>query len=344
MTRLRLTGYVGLWGMVLFAAPGRAAGPAPERFSYAEPHMGTKFQITLYAAAKSDADGAAKAAFARVAELNRIMSDYDPTSELMRLCAKAGGPPVPVSPELFLVLERAGDLARRSGGAFDVTVGPVVRLWRRARRTQQMPAKDELDHALSLVGYDKVTLDPEKRTVRLAKGGMQLDLGGIAKGYAADEMLAALKKHGIDRALVAAGGDIACSGPPPGKDGWEIAIAPLDESDAKSPRTLRLHDAAVSTSGDAEQFVEINGTRYSHIVDPHTGIGLVGRMSVTVIAPQGITADSHTKVVAVLGPERGLAIIDQTPGVAALYVRKTDAGREVFASRRFKDLSAPPKP
>jgi thiamine biosynthesis lipoprotein len=318
--------------------------PALERFSFTEPQMGTRFQITLYAATKASAEAGAKAAFARVAELNRIMSDYDPASELMRLCANAGGEPVPVSPELFFVLQRGQELAKRSGGAFDVTVGPVVRLWRRARRTQQLPDPAELARALALVGFDKVTLDPEKRTVRLAKPGMQLDLGGIAKGYAADEALAVLKKHGIDRALVAAGGDIAVSGPPPDSDGWDIEIAPIDEAEAKSPRHLRLHDAAVSTSGDAEQFVEIGGRRYSHIVDPHTGVGLVGRMSVTVIAPNGITSDSSTKVVAVLGPERGMPIIEETPGAAARIVRKTDAGTEVIESKRFRELAGPPKP
>jgi thiamine biosynthesis lipoprotein len=167
---------------------------------------------------------------------------------------------------------------------------------------------------------------------------MRLDLGGIGKGYAADAALTTLKEHGITQALVAAGGDIAVSGPPTGADGWTIGIAPLLNPDAKPSRYLVLHDAAVSTSGDSEQYLEINGKRYSHIVDPRTGIGLVDRMSVTVVAPHGSIADPMTKVVSVLGLERGLAIIDATDEVAALVVRKADKGIVTLESKQFKNL------
>jgi thiamine biosynthesis lipoprotein len=295
--------------------------------------MGTRFQMIVYSRDAATARRAAKAAFARVAALNAIMSDYQPTSELMRLCAKAGGPPVKVSEELFFVLARAQEVSRRSGGGFDVTVGPVVRLWRRARRTQRLPDPKQLADARALVGYENVRLNDKVRTVQLLKVGMQLDLGGIAKGYAADEALAVLRKHGIDRALVAAGGDIAVSGPPPGRMGWAVAIAPIPGE--KRAGNLILAHQAVSTSGDAEQYVEIGGKRYSHIVDPRTGLGLVGRMSATVVAPDGITSDSLTKVVAVLGPDRGFPIIEQTNGVSGRYVRKTEKGVEVKTSKRW---------
>ena len=164
-----------------------------------------------------------------------------------------------------------------------------------------------------------------------------LDLGGIAKGYAADAALAVLKKHGIDRALVAAGGDIAVSGPPPEAKGWTVAIQPL-EKDAKPARSLLLHDAAVSTSGDLEQFVEIAGKRYSHILDPKTGLGLTGRMSVTVVAKNGMTSDPWTKVIAVLGPKRGFPLLEAVDGAAAYGIRQTEKGREKFESKRFKDV------
>jgi thiamine biosynthesis lipoprotein len=314
-----------------------AAEPALSRFHYSEPHMGTTFQITLYAPDEAAADRAAGSAFARINELNDVMSDYKKDSELMRLCAKAGGDPVPVSDDLFVVLQRAQQVAKRSEGAFDVTVGPMVRLWRLARRTGKLPDAEDLATAKALVGYDKVKLDPKARTVQLAKAGMRLDLGGIAKGYAADQALATLKKHGITRALVAAGGDVATSGPPPGADGWSVALAPLDLKE-KPRRTLLLRDAAVSTSGDTEQYVEIDGKRYSHILDPRTGLGLLGRSHVTVVAPDGMTADSLTKVVAVLGPEKGFPIIEETPGVAGYVVRKAEKGEETFASKRFADV------
>jgi thiamine biosynthesis lipoprotein len=308
------------------------------RFAFTEPHMGTRFKIIVYAQDEAAAKSAVKAAFQRIADLDAIMSDYRSNSELMRLCQKAGSDQVPVSDDLFRVLERSQEVAQLSDGAFDVTVGPIVRLWRQARRSHEMPDPKELDRARELVGYQNVRLDAKNRTVQLLKPGMRLDLGGIGKGYAADAALKTLKEHGVSQALVAAGGDIAVSGPPPGTDGWTIGIAPLLDPDAKPNRYLILHDAAVSTSGDSEQYLEINGKRYSHIVDPRTGIGLVDRMSVTVVAPHGLIADPMTKVVSVLGPERGLAIIDATDGVAALIVRKTDGGTVNTESKRFKDL------
>jgi thiamine biosynthesis lipoprotein len=299
--------------------------------------MGTQFKIVLYAPDEATAKTASRATFDRIAQLDGIMSDYRPTSELMRLCQKAGGNPVHVSDELFFVLSKAQEVSRLSDGAFDVTVGPVVRLWRRARRNQQLPDPTQLERARALVGYQNVRLDAKAQTVQLLKAGMQLDLGGIAKGYSADEALAVLRKHRVTRGLVAAGGDIAVSDPPPDAAGWTIGIAPLENPNEKPSRYLILKDAAVSTSGDAEQFVEIGGKRYSHIVDPRTGLGLVGRQSATVVARKGIMADSLTKVVSVLG-QRGLQIIDGLEDTAAMLVRKTDKGQETIASKRFAQI------
>ncbi len=315
----------------LAAADPHAVAP-PQRFTFDEPHLGTRFRIVLYAADADAARAAARDAFGRVAALDGCMSDYKPESELMRLCAKAGGGPVPVSPELFTVLAKAQAVAEKSGGAFDVTVGPVVRLWRLARRTGRMPDAAKLAAAKALVSYRYVRLDTAAHTVQLLKPGMLLDLGGIAKGYAADEALAVLQRHGVASALVAAGGDIAVSGPPPGKEGWDVAIAPLEPGDP-APHLL-LRDAAVSTSGDAEQHVEIGGVRYSHIVDPRTGVGLTGRSEVTVVARRGIDSDSLTKVAAVLGPKEGLPIIEAA-GATARVVRLTDKGKEVTLSKTF---------
>jgi thiamine biosynthesis lipoprotein len=175
---------------------------------------------------------------------------------------------------------------------------------------------------------------------------MRLDLGGIAKGFAAGEAIATLKKEGIDRALVAAEGDIVVSGPPPGAEGWTIAIAGPESREAKPTRWLRLHDRAVSTSGDLERFVEIDGVRYSHIVDPKTGVGIVDRASVTVVAPDGATADALDTAASVLGPERGLALVDATEGAAGIFVRldPKDGRRLIFESRRFADLHATEEP
>jgi thiamine biosynthesis lipoprotein len=324
-------------GAILLAAPAPAAEPTLTRHTFSEPHMGTRFRVIVYAPDEATAKKGAKEAFARVATLNAIMSDYQSTSELMRLCAKAGGPAVRVSEDLLAVLVRARKVSAESGGAFDVTIGPVVRLWREARKSKRLPDPEELAAARALVGYELMEIDEKAKTVRLKKVGMKLDLGGIAKGYAADEMLRVLARHGLTRALVAAGGDIAVADPPPGKSGWSVAIAPIDAK-KEGPRYLTLAHAAVSTSGDAEQHVEIGGKRYSHIVDPRTGLGLLGRMSATVIAPDGLTSDSLTKVVAILGAEKGFAILDTYKGVSGRLVVKTDEGTEVKVSKGFPKL------
>ncbi len=311
----------------------------PERFEFESKHMGTTFRIVLYAADKEAAKKAADAAFARVAELDQSMSDYKQTSELMQLCKRFATAdrkePVKVSDDLFFVLSKAEELSKKSHGAFDVTVGSVVQLWRHARRTQELPDPKEFAAAREKVGYRKVKLDPSKKTVLLTTPGMQLDLGGIAKGYAADEALKLLReKHGIKSALVAAFGDIACGDPPPSSDGWTVDIAPIAKS--QKPRTLKLANAAVSTSGDLEQFVVINGVRYSHVLDPKTGLGLTGGRSVTVIAPDGTTADSMTKAVSVLPPEQGMKLVEDTTGVAAyIVVRDKDEKPVATASKRF---------
>ncbi len=299
----------GLLCVFALALPSPAADPA--RFEYEEPHMGTKVRIVLYTADKATADAAAKAAFARVAELNRIMSDYDPNSELSTLWERSflkPAGPKKVSDDLFFVLAKGKEVSELSDGAFDVTIGPVVRLWRQVRKDRRLPDPDVLKAALDRVGYKKMELDPKAKTVDLKVAGMMLDLGGIAKGYAADEGLKVLAKHGIASALVAASGDIAVSSPPPGKAGWRVDIAPLPGT--KEPRQVLLTDAAISTSGDSEQFVEIAGTRYSHIVDPRTGLGQTGRRSVTVIARRGIEADSLTKAAALLPAARAVAAIE----------------------------------
>lgn len=309
-----------------------------KRFELAEPHMGTTFRIVLYAKDEATAQQAAKAAFARVAELNAIMSDYQPTSELMRLCEKAGGEPVPVSADLFAVLQKAEEFSKATDGAFDVSIGPVVRLWRKARRTRELPSPAEIKKALDLVDYGKIKLNAQKRTVQLLLVGMLLDLGGIGKGYAADAALAVLRQHGITRALVAAGGDIAVGDAPPDASAWKIGVAPLKNADAPPTHYLALTNAGVSTAGDSEQYLEIAGKRYSYIVDPKTGVGLVGRRAVTVIAPNATTSDGMDTGLCVLGVQSGMKIIEERKELAALFVFESDKGIETMASQRFANF------
>src|SRR5687768_6638228 len=302
------------------AGSTRARGPALQRYQYAQLHMGVQVRLVVYAPSREAAERACEAAYARVAQLEDVFSDYRPTSELMRLCDKAGGAPVLVSDELIFVLQRAQDVSRRSDGAFDVTVGPYVRLWREGRKTGKLPSHEALAAAREKVGWRFVRIHPDRKTVRLAVPGMRLDLGGIAKGYAGDEAIRVLRDHGIASALFEAGGDIVVSDAPPGERGWKIE---LPENAAGDEPTLTLANAAVSTSGDTEQFVEIDGKRYSHVVDPRIGIGLTDRTAATVIAKDGITSDSLSTAACVLGSEKGQALANSYDD-AKVMVRKAD--------------------
>jgi thiamine biosynthesis lipoprotein len=233
----------------------------------------------------------------------------------MRLCARAGEGPVPVSADLFRVLARSAELAAASDGAFDVTIGPLVRLWRDARRNGRLPDAEALRAARELVDPRLLVLDAEARTVALERRGMQLDLGAIGKGFAADEALASLRAAGAPRALVQLGGDIALGDAPPGKPGWtidaEAAVGlPLDQEGRLGP----LARCGISVSGDTEQFVEIGGTRYSHVVDPRTGLGLTSGLAATVIAPDATTSDALATAVSVLGAERGALLVERFVG------------------------------
>jgi len=277
------------------------------RFEYAQIHMGMKVRIVLYAEDEASAERACVAAFKRIAELEDIFSDYRPKSELMRLCASAGGAPVRVSDELFTVLEFAQKVSELTDGAFDVTVGPLSRLWRNARRLGRLPSESDLQAALNKVGWRKMRLDASSKTVQLAEPGMLLDLGGIAKGYMLDRAIEVLRRHGIQRALVEAGGDIVVGGPPPNEDGWKVEL-PHFHGNVESlngtrecQRIITVANAAVATSGDTEQFVEIDGVRYSHIVDPHIGIVPIKGLVATVIASEGIIADPLATALYVLG-------------------------------------------
>jgi thiamine biosynthesis lipoprotein len=285
--------------------------------------MGVPFRIVLYAPTAQKAAAAAEAAFRRVADLNQIMSDYETDSELNELSRTSGkGMPVPVSHELWNVLTLAQQMAERTDGAFDITVGPAVTLWRRARRNQQIPETERLASARQAIGYSLVHLNPADRTVELMRPRMKLDLGGIAKGYALDQALKILADRRVTRALISGGGDMAAGDPPPEREAWTVEIAPLDVPNAPPKRYVALRRQALATSGDVFQRLEIDGRRYSHIVDPRTGIGLTDHALVTVIASDCTTADSLATAVSVLGLIAGKKLVEETPGAEALIFRK----------------------
>jgi thiamine biosynthesis lipoprotein len=300
--------------------------------------MGTLFRIKLYAPGPEEAKAAFHAAFARIEQLDQILSDYKADSELSQLSTKAVGRPVKISADLFRVLAASQDLSEETAGAFDVTLGPIIRLWRDARKTRVLPAPGSLSEAASRCGFRKLHLDDARQTAMLDQAGMQLDVGGIAKGYAADEALTVLNRLGIKSALVAASGDLAFSHAPPGQRGWKIGIDSLDQPNAPFSGVLELSDAAVSTSGDTEQYVDIGGKRYSHIIDPATHMGLTTARTVTVIAARGITADSMATAVSVLGADRGLALIEKHAGTSAVVVELVNGKMKPIESSRFRKL------
>lgn len=313
------------------------SGAELARFESTQPHMGVPFKIIIYAPDEATATRATRAAFARIAELDGILSDYNPESELNRLARQGHQGSVRLSDDLWRVLSASQQLARATGGAFDVTVGPYVRLWRRARRQKEMPSPERLAEARSAVSYQWLELDESTHSARLLRPNMRLDLGGIGMGYAVDEALAVLREQGIRHALVDASGDIGAAEAPPGTQGWRIGVVPLSD-DGTPSRVILLANAAVTTAGDAFQHVVIDGQRYSHIVDPRTGLGMTDQIGVTVVARDCITADSLDTAVSVLGPKAGLALVEATPGAAAFIVRPVAGGVETFESRGFAAL------
>ena len=306
--------------------PALAIAADGQRFFFRDSHMGTEFRITCFAADGSRARHAADLAFTRVRELDERLSDYRADSELSLLTQRdsaAYGSGLDVSDDLWTVLGEAQSISRDSAGAFDVTVGPLTRLWRRSRRQRELPSDQRLAEARSDVGFKQLVLRPPRR-VLLRHGPMRLDLGGIAKGFAADAALAVLRSEGIDRALVDAGGDLAIGGPPPNQPGWRVAVGPWGAGE-EPWLVVELAHCGVATSGDASRFTEIGEQRYSHIIDPHTGSPRLERWSVTVIAGRGIDADALASACCVLGPSAGLPLC-QRRQAAVVFVRKGNNG------------------
>jgi thiamine biosynthesis lipoprotein len=303
------------------------------RFEFRQPHMGTEFKLVLFAANSRQASDGADAAFAEVARLGGLFTDYDPESELVRVSRSPVGQTVIVSPDLFQVLSESMRVAELSEGAFDPTAGPLVRQWRRARRTGVLPPDEQLAIAQRSVGWRNLRLDATHRTVTLLTNGMQLDLGGIAKGFAADRALAVLRQRGISRALVAASGDIALGDPPPGEASWRVTVAAPAWA-RSADQVIPLANAAVSTSGDTEQFVVIQGVRFSHIVDPRTGLGLTNRLQVSVFGPRATLTDAYATAVSVAGAEVGREWLRTPSGMSALIWRERDGQPECIAINR----------
>jgi len=285
---------------------------AEERYEFERPLMGTLFRIQTYAPSREEALKVAEAAFAEAEAINDTASDYIADSELLDLSQKPAGQPIVVSARLFGLIDQARSIAVLTDGAFDPTLGPLTKLWRESRRRQQLPSEEVLDLARRCSGYQRLICDSATSTITLQVSGMRLDLGGIAKGQAADAMLAVFFQHKLPSTSITAGGDVRLGAPPPGQKGWTVGVRTFDRH--KDSETLLLSHCAVSTSGDLQQAVEINGKRYAHIIDPLTGLGLTRTVAATVIAPTAAQSDALATACCVLPQHRARELIKAIPG------------------------------
>ena len=286
-----------------------------KRYEFEKGLMGSPFRLVFYAGSDSLANEAARRAFARIEQLNEILSDYRDGSEINRLSARSGsGEWVVVSDDLFEVLFISKKISRRTKGTFDLTVGPVVQLWRRAVRRNGFPTEEELENARRAVGYRHVRLCLRRKSVRLDRPNMRLDAGGIGKGYAADAAVKVLENLGLKSVLIDAGGDITLAEPPPDKTDWEISVNSGVPSDSAAS-AISLARAGVATSGATYRHLEHDGVRYSHIVNPETGVGLRFHVRTTVVAPSGTLADALATAFSVAGIEKSKKILRRFRGV-----------------------------
>ncbi len=283
---------------------------AQKRYAFQRYLMGSEFNIVFYAANDSIAKVASDSVFRRIEFLNTVLSDYLDGSEANQLSALAGSEKwQKVSPEMFEVLSNSIAISQKTNGAFDVSIGAITQLWRRAIRRNFFPETAEIEKNKTTVGYNFIQLNAKNRSVKLLKTGTRLDFGGIGKGYAADEGIRVLKHFKIVRALIDAGGDLAIAQPPPNKPlGWAIEIS----SGLKDPtkmQTIFLKNCGVATSGKTYRYIDHNGKRYSHIVNPKTGVGLLNHVRTTVVAENGTVADALATAFSVLGIEKSKKIV-----------------------------------
>ena len=310
-------------------------GNAQKRVSYTHQQMGTQIGLVFYAPDTVNADTVARLVFDRIDQLNLILSDYMPQSEINRLSSTVNTN-VPVSGDLFEILELSVAVSKKTDGAFDVSMGPIVALWRNSKKNGTIPSEGTIATAKQKVGFKKIKFLSDN-VVSLTARGMQLDMGGIGKGYAADKAIELLKELGVRSALVDMGGDVTVSGAPPNKEYWLLGFTHYDSNGTEIFTKLKLRDQGVATSGDLYQYFNIDGKRYSHIVDPKTGRAITNNIQVTTIAPTGTMADAYASALSVIGFGDGQKLLEQTPGLEAFMVADMPGAYQQWNSSGFLD-------
>jgi len=282
--------------------------------------MGSSFTIYLYAANNEQADAVFDAAFEEIDRLEDTLSNYRDSSELSRINRLAARQAVTTDPEVFGLLKTSLDYSKKTGGAFDITVGPLMKAWGFFRASGHYPSPAELKTARAEVGWQNVQLDDTQRTVRFIKNGVELDLGAIGKGYTVDRIVSVLREAGIQSALVDAGSStLYALGAPPGKNGWTVRVPRPGHRD-QTVSTVLLRDTSLSTSGSYEKFFRLNGKIYCHILDPHTGRPVEGMLQTSVIAQDGTTTDALSTSMFVMGPQAGKALLSTYPDAAGFWI------------------------
>jgi len=309
--------------LLLAGGPGRPDSP-----NLVRAESGVQLVMGTFARAVAITDNIAtgnqcvESALDEINNVDNLMSDFKEDSEISRVNRDAFARPVKVGPATFEVIQKSIEISKLTDGAFDITVGPLVKLFRTARDTGKAPAPDQIADAKAKVGYEKLVLNDADQTVRFTVEGMSLDLGGIAKGYAVDKAIEVMQQHGALGAMVDIGGDVRCFGTPPkGKETWIIGLQdPNTDAGPGLFLKLKIGNAAVTTSGDYQQYAIIDGKRQSHILDRKTGKSVQGLSSVTIIAQNATTADALATAVTVLGPEKGLHLIEDIPNTEAFLI------------------------
>jgi FAD:protein FMN transferase len=297
---------------------GVPSGPESVAVTRTQMQMGTLVKITAVARSESIAQAAASTAFAEIHRLEALLSTWISTSELSRVNASAGVRPIPVSPDTMTVVRGAIQVAEMTDGGFNITIGPAVSVWN-VIEDRRVPTESELEILRALVDLQSVDLDLQTQTIFLEKTGMQIDVGGIGKGYAADQAVMAMKKAGASAGVVALSGDIKTFGQLPGGGKFSVGIQhPRKEGEVLA--FIDLENEAISTAGDYERFFERDGVRYHHILNPRTLQPARGCQSVTVIAREGIWADGLDTGIFVMGAELGLQLVEALPDVEAIIV------------------------
>jgi len=320
--------------VLMFVGTSDTSQPDAELVSVSEVRslLGTAVTITVYAEDEISGKAHLDAAFDRIAEIENLISSWKENSELRLALKQPINSKIPISKDMFQSLHAGIAWHKKSGGAFDITIGPLIQLWKSCGKSGRLPTDAEITEAKNRLGVEHIVLDETHSTLKITKENLGINLGGVGKGYCAQEVGATLNERGVKHALIAIAGDIYALGGKPNGAAWSVGVQ--DPREPNSPQALlsvlHLNDMAVSTSGNYQRYVEIQGKRYSHIIDPRTGLTAEEAPSVTVVGPNVISTDVLGTALSVMGVKEGLAFVENMPEFEALFITFDDDNKPIF--------------